>query len=408
MKRQYLYFILITCCLLTSGKQKVNAQDRGAVWVHGFNDNSNQWNNWAGTFTSQRRLNTQSNGSYDSNSGVGYMANLVKNSYGNNNNANRIYFGHSLGGVIGRDIDVNNNGQFGGIITAGSPLDGARIANTLLNGEVANCVVDGVDRVTMGPLAQIGPVAYFVGGIIVNAIPPFLQDVVNSKFGNNQTVNELKENSTYINGIKNNNTITPKVNIYGNEDAPVSWRLASTATNQDITSIVATAGDVYEAAMWVNIGLAASTGWFTLGISAAYFGYVAYKWNVGANWWRYDSEGNWNYLIGSGIPSSNTVCFSQIVWEDPCMPSENASTLEYLSCWQERVYSFCHTYYSTVNGQSDGFIKASSQTGYYSSWASNATQIEAQGVNHLEMSTHETMRDIYNGIFNAHVLCVDT
>jgi hypothetical protein len=50
---------------------------------------------------------------------------------------------------------------------------------------------------------------------------------------------------------------------------------------------------------------------------------------------------------------------------------------------------------------SDGFIKAPSQTGYYSAWSNNATKIEALGVNHLEMKEHEEMRRIYTDIFEG-------
>ena len=402
MKRQLLYFIIFTCCLFTASNKTLFAQDRGSVWVHGFNDGSGQWANWAGTFEVQRRFTIQSNGNFDSNNGVGNMAGQVRGNYGNNNDAQRIYFGHSMGGVVGRDIDVNNNGQFGGIITAGAPFDGARVANTAFNGELLNCIGDGLWRILRGPTAQLGPTTYFVSGVVVNSLPPLFQTVVNQRLGNNQTVNDLQENSGYINGIRNNNTNTPKVSIYGNEDAPVSWRIASTATGTNFTSIVNTAGDVYEAAMWVNIGLAAATGWFTFGISAAYYGWVAYEWSVGTDWWRYGSEGNWNYLIGASTPSSNTVCYQQMNWDgfNQCMNAAGNSSA-YMSCQQQNTYQVCYTYYSNVNGLSDGFIKASSQSGYNSGWANNSTRIEAQGVNHLEMGTHERMGQIYNDILNG-------
>lgn len=402
MKRQYLYFIIFTCCLIITSKQDFFAQDRGAVWVHGFGSNNGEWANWANTFTNQRQLQTQSNGSFGSNGGVADMAGQVRNSYGNNNDAQRIYFGHSMGGVVGRDIDVITNGQFGGIITAGAPFDGARIANTAFNGELVNCVGDGLWRILRGPTAQIGPTAYFISGVIVNSLPPYFQTVVNQQIGNNQTANDLQENSGYINGIRNNNTNTPKVSIYGNENAPVSWRIATTLTGTDVVSIVNTAGDVYEAAMWVNIGLAAATGWWTFGIGAAYFGWVAYEWSVGTDWWRYGSEGNWNYLIGASTPSSNTVCYQQMNWDgfNQCMNAAGNSSA-YMSCQQQNTYQICYTSFSSVNGLSDGFIKASSQSGYNSGWANNSTRIEAQGVNHLEMGTHETMGNIYNDIFNG-------
>jgi pimeloyl-ACP methyl ester carboxylesterase len=402
MKRQHIYITVLIYCLFFIDRQSLYAQDRGAVWVHGFGSNSGEWANWANTFTGQRQLQTQSNGSFDSNNGVGNMAGQVMGSYGNNNDAQRIYFGHSMGGVVGRHIDVNANGQFGGIITAGAPFDGARIANTAFNGELVNCVNDGIWRVLRGISAQSGIFTYAILGITVNSLPPYFQTVVNQQLGNNQTVNDLQENSGYINGVRNNNTNTPKVSIYGDENAPVSWRIATTLTGTDVVSVVNTAGDVYETMMWVNIGLAAATGWWTFGIGAAYFGWVAYEWSVGTDWWRYGSEGNWNYLIGASTPSSNTVCYDQMNWDgfNQCMINAGTSSA-YTSCQQQNTYQVCYTYYSNVNGLSDGFIKASSQSGYNSGWANNSTRIEAQGVNHLEMGTHERMGQIYNDIFNG-------
>ena len=413
MKEQFIYTTLIALCVIFTSKQFVFAQDRGAVWVHGFGSGSGEWANWANTFTGAngRRLTTQSNGNFDSNNGVNNMAGQVRSSYEFSSDPQRIYFGHSMGGVVGRDINISNPADFGGIITAGAPLDGARIANTAFNGELLNCVSDGIWRVLRGPTAQIGPVTYFVSGVVVNSIPPVFQTVVNQRLGNNQTVNDLQENSGYINGVRNNNTGTPKISIYGNENAPVSWRIATTATGTDFTSIVSTAGDVYEAAMWVNIGLAATTGWFTFSISAAYFGWVAYEWSVGTDWWRSGSEGNYNYLIGASIPSSQTTCYQTLNQQafNECMNSSCAGGAcngsngfaVYQSCQQQNTFQQCYTSFSGVNGQSDGFIKASSQSGYNSGWANNSTRIEAQGVNHLEMGTDATMQGIYNDIFNG-------
>ncbi len=73
----------------------------------------------------------------------------------------------------------------------------------------------------------------------------------------------------------------------------------------------------------------------------------------------------------------------------------------YMSCQQQHTYTQCYTYFSSVNGQSDAFIKVPSQQGFSSTWSNNAVKIEAQGVNHLEMKKHDTMRDIYTDIFNG-------
>jgi hypothetical protein len=73
----------------------------------------------------------------------------------------------------------------------------------------------------------------------------------------------------------------------------------------------------------------------------------------------------------------------------------------YMSCQQQNTYTQCDTYNSSVNGQSDAFIKAASQSGYNSTWSNNATRIEAIGVNHLEMRNHARMETIYREIFEG-------
>jgi hypothetical protein len=84
-----------------------------------------------------------------------------------------------------------------------------------------------------------------------------------------------------------------------------------------------------------------------------------------------------------------------------------ATVAQYMQCQQQSMQTVTSTTYSPVNGLSDGFIKAPSQTGFNSPWSNNATKIEALGVNHLEMREHEEMRRIYNGIFDRTILGVD-
>ena len=63
-----------------------------------------------------------------------------------------------------------------------------------------------------------------------------------------------------------------------------------------------------------------------------------------------------------------------------------------------------HSYTRLIQEESDGFIARASQVGSKTNtW--NPTQVEARGVNHLEMGTHpETeriLRNAWNGIYGA-------
>lgn len=403
---------LLVACLCWLAALTAQAQDRGSVWVHGLGSNSaGEWAQWQNLFTNERQLNNLSRGNFDTDQGINGMANQVRSTYGGDSRT--IFFGKSMGGVVGRELDVNQNGSFGGIITAGSPLDGARIANSVRSGEATNAVEDGVNAAIEGPRRQLGIVAYVVSGIVINDQIRKLTQTANSFVSNNftQGPTDLAENSGYMNsGIRNAQTGTAKLLVYGNEESPVHWRIASQLffdNDDDLVGYMRTAGDVYDAAMWVNYGLAAASGVFTFGLSAIYFVWVADGWSQGMNWIRYDSERVWNNLIGAGTPSTNTVCSTQIDWNgfNQCMSSlgHQATYQDYQNCQQQNSSQYCYTYYASVNGQSDAFIKAPSQTGYNSAWANTATRIEARGANHLEMRKHPRMEQIYRGVFEGNV-----
>ena len=405
--------VFLQLCVLSGVFVKTaDAQRRGVVWVHGLNSNSSEWSNWDNIFSAERQINTLNRSSYNTDVGVQNMANQVAGNYGADNR--NIYFGHSMGGVVGRDIDVRFNNTFGGIVTAGSPFDGARISNAARSGEASNMIIDGIDRILQGPSRQLGPVAFFIETFVVDGIVRLLDNTINlfglRNFGS-QGGDDLQESSGYMNnGIRNQQTSTAKIHIYGNEDGPTPWRLASQAIgngdDDQYVSLVRTAGDVYEAAMWINYGIAVVSGIFTFGIAAAYPAWVGEGWSQGMNWWRYDSERNWNHLIGSDIPSTKTLCSMDLDFQgfNNCMSQyagTQATYQQYITCQNQNTHQNCYTYYASVNGQSDAFIKSPSQTGYNSNWSSGASTIEARGVNHLEMKKHPRMRDIYNEIFNG-------
>jgi pimeloyl-ACP methyl ester carboxylesterase len=440
MKRQILYTTVIAFCLLLIEKQYVYAQNRGAIWVHGLKDNSGRIHDWVDIFSEhraggqtvlgERSLTTLNNdrirleGSnddwrgYATSGGVDAMANDIRSTF--QQNPQNIYFGHSMGGVAGRAIDVNHTGEFGGIITAGSPLDGARIANSARNNDTNWWAVDGIERVTRGPFRQFGPFTYNILNFAVNDLLTVLLFPVFDAFGlresNNQGVTDLAENSGYMNsGIRNSQTNTPKIHIWGNEEGPTFWRLVSQSIgngdDNQWVNVANTAGDVYEAGMWVNIGLAIATGWWTFGFGAVWYIYTADGWSAGADWWRDGADRGWNYLIGSGTPSSYTVCYQALNTQgfNNCMSSScqggacngsNAYPI-YTTCQQQNTYTQCYTYNSTVNGQSDAFIKVPSQQGFSSVWSNNAIKVEARGVNHLEMGKHPRVREILDEAFDG-------
>lgn len=419
-----IYYLLI----LWVFSYTIEAQNRGAIFMHGLNDNWTQWRTYSNRFTSSRRIDGLANPSLDTKQGIEQIANQCRNGdganyvgYAGSQNPNNIFFGHSMGGVVGRHLDVRPNAGFGGIITAGSPLDGAKIVNSIQNGNATWYVADGQSRVLRG---LVRDVAYFVPGLeqIVDKVLFGLVAVEQLFFispeVSGQGPQDLGEGSSYMNTWQNRNqqTNTAKIHIYGNENSPTVWRLISCAigdgkhsggNDEEYVRLARTAGDISEAAMWANIAVGTwqvIASWACGGCAGWYWFYAADGWREGMNWWRDDSDRGWNVLIGSDTPASKTVCYQNVNWQafGQCMNNAGSSAA-YMYCQNASIYTDCYTYYASVNNQSDAFIKAPSQIGYNSEWSNNAVKIEALGVNHLEMGDHPTMDGVYNRIFENNV-----
>lgn len=407
MKKIILIIYIALPIFLLNNRISSAQTDRTPIYVHGLGDNSSQWAGWQTLFSQERRISTGSNNSYNSINGISNFAGQVPNVTYNNT----IFFGHSTGGVVARHIEQTRSNPFGGIITAGAPMDGARISNSLNSGQTANFIVDGSDKVLRGPIRQLGLAAAIVYAVAGHKLKSVAEDKVNDVLVRSQvstTSNDLAEGSAYMNnGYRNNYTAMPKIHIYGNENSPVLWRIASTAFFQnfgsyvDFVDVTQQANSVYTANKWANIaaGVASVFG-------APYYFWVADGWADGANWLNDGSERGWNDLIGSSIPASITTSAQSMDYNsfNQCMSNYSPATYDqYRQCQQQSLYTVYYTSYSPVNSLSDGFIKAPSQTGFYSAWSNGATRIEALGVNHLEMREHEVMRNIYNGVFDLSI-----
>ncbi len=401
---------------------KTTAQDRGSVWVHGLNSSGDNWSKWEQLFTQERKMFDRTYRgqpyTYNTTGGVQNAALSVRYSY--TPDTRTIYFGHSMGGVIGREVDVSYPNSVGGFVSFGSPFDGANIANSVRNGAANSFISDGVNKVTRGPSRQLGPVVYIIWNLVVDDVVRSIQDKLTNVYSqNDQGITDLQEGSSYLqSGIRNSQTVTPKIHVYGNEQSPVLWRYASAANEYSngrpafndtyFVDFANTAGDVYEAAMWINYGAAAATGWFTFGIGAIYFYWVGNGWMDGKNWWRYDSESGWNSLIGANTSSYKTVTYTNFNYNlfSQCLYNSGGYGSSYYpnryqQCAAQAQVTTTYYYYSPVNGQSDAFIKAPSQTGYNSAWSNNATIIEAFGVNHIEMLDNPKVGSIMNSIFDG-------
>lgn len=381
------------------------AQDRGAIYVHGLGENANEWAQWRALFNQERRMLVGSNNPYTSTTGVANFANQVPTPANNNT----IIFGHSAGGVVARHIERTRTNPFGGIITAGSPLDGAKVSNNLANGQASSYIVNSVDKVLKGPIRDFGQalgVIYEVAGHRLKSYAEaYVNEVLNDMLGG-ATATDLAEGSAYMNnGWRQQASTMPKIHIYGNENAPVLFRIATAALGlapDELVGKAQTAYDVCHAAELSHRGLA-----FTDPFHAIQHNWIADGWKSSADWINGGGETGWNDLIGASIPASITTSSQVLDYNqlNQCLMqyAPQATYEQYMQCQQQSTSTVYYTTYSPVNGRSDGFIKAPSQSGFNSTWSNNATKVEALGVNHLEMRNHAEILAVYRRIFNGQV-----
>lgn len=223
------------------------AQQRGVDWVHGMGGNATSLADVAHYYQNvqNRPILSPTRNSYDTNNGVIVMANGVRGMTGG---ANRLAISHSMGGVAVRQVDIWNQGQWSGIVTMGSPLRGARIANSAQNGTSANFINNAIHQMMRGPnsgtsLALLVPGAGILlaeGTTLINQILYSVnvgqlasQTIMNGVGLVGQTATDLAQGSGYLTSISNNYTNTPKILIWGNETDPIFWRTMGSMAEHD-------------------------------------------------------------------------------------------------------------------------------------------------------------------------------
>jgi pimeloyl-ACP methyl ester carboxylesterase len=238
---KFIYGILALCWLpLSMDAQPGITQNRRVNFLHGLNGSNGSWNPFATFLRDQdnRRMNI-TNPSFTSDGGLGAIASDASGQSVLNPDA--IAICHSMGGVIARRIDraaTSPNQTFGGIITVGSPMDGAPVANSVVNGDAGRAIGDAFYAISRGPLASLGfanfTVQFFGNSVGAFFLPEWLDRTIGpSAFGNDAaTLNDLKVGGSGIESDKNANpTNTPKISIWGNEDSPTHWNIIQTGSH---------------------------------------------------------------------------------------------------------------------------------------------------------------------------------
>ena len=385
-------------------------RDRNVVWVHGRGEDDDFWKAYAAAFEADYPRMNAINETYDTDAMffMGYgspsHAGITAQSP-----ANSIAVGHSMGGVaIAGDISRENPNQYKGIITVGSPLRGARIVNAHRSGELGRALERGTKALVAGPVWF----DVIIGNVVAKELMIVLKDKLAPDDINNASAWELQEGSVYLNRLANHIPTIPHLAIWGNENRPVLWRFAGTAS-EDITSgilrnmyeakMVRTVKQIQAIYLAFAISYAAKAvanifvpfvGW----VAAAWDVYRADQWRRGYNYLRHNAESDWNNLIGATGTEQRERCDMQSGgWycDDPD---------RWRTCYYRPERQVCYKYTHHFSGESDGFISKHSQIGEYTQFAKgDYDEREAVGANHLEQNRHREVKKWLKAAFDGDI-----
>lgn len=384
---KYILFLLLTIPVLS-----LNAQDRNVVWVHGLDGDQSSWAHYEDIFSRERQINSHRK-TYNTSITIDYTANQVISSVddilGNGaTNSRNIAIGHSMGGVVIRDVDrlTGTNKRFGGLITVTAPNYGAPIANSILDGSLESAAINACNKISAGPIVQSLSLPWNIVGNITNQIlcNYFIDNDLVQNLQGNPTINsDLRVGSATINALNAYNTTTPRICIYAQENSPVHWRMFSSETSDnandtEIVSYVNTARNIYNAYYDYNIAKGIANSWNPW-LSVLYFNRAA-QWKKGRDWID-DSETIWNALI----KTSRYETYTYTYWDYRCIydwadPMKLRPPLPDECVWQW-VY-VTETRRVAVSYPSDGLLPEYSQK---LQGLPGGNYYHVNGANHLEV-----------------------
>ena len=316
--------VILFIALITISKS-ITAQ-RNVFWVHGNGSNGLAWNyledNLEGNnygVTGLYRLTTKSKLPYNTASGVSsFVSDFISQNPDNffavpSGNQPSIAICHSMGGLMFRHFDLVNPNKIGGIITVGTPLRGAKVANSFIDGSVKNYVDNASYQLNkaINDDYNVNQLPYVITalGNLKSKLSAFsygnFKDQI-SGFASPPTVVDLAENST-INNVDGGHSAstTPKISIYGNEASPVFWRLVGSAKSK-VHPIDEQDGPnsgeadrnklanyfAYERDSYYSLVVSSPLNLFGWNLSF-YYSYLASEYNDGLTWIQSDSENGW-------------------------------------------------------------------------------------------------------------------
>ncbi|MGY6521326.1 MAG: esterase/lipase family protein [Mongoliitalea sp.] len=385
-----------------------NAQNKTTFWLHGLGDNDKAWLHYATIFEAERQMNSN-RPDYTSNAGV--VSSTATISGRITPNLQNIGIGHSMGGVVLRNLDRVSSAssrRINGLITVASPNSGAGIANSFDDQSLLKASQKACTDISAGPSSELFSLPWkmielkFASSIGASLTSKALcelfvtNDLLEKYAGSATARADLKMGSPLLSQINTQSSSIPRLTMIAEENRPVHWRmLSSTLTRNNSSPSDQLLPDVITGVEVIYNGffVARTSGAVANAIlgfinpilfaKAALNTYKATKWKKGVDWLR-DSETIWNgltkasrleserYWVWTWIPCE-TIPGRQLLIDDIGRDRDQ-------SCGE---WGFVErTRQVMVHYPSDGFIPSYSQD-IASLPASNRYFI--QGANHIEV-----------------------
>jgi hypothetical protein len=212
------------------------------------------------------------------------------------------------------------------------------------------------------------------------------------------TAADLDPTGAYMQGMVGQGTASPKIQIWGNEDNPVLWRLAGTFAGEsdqwgvDLVNRIAgyydTAADIEFTTSWLP-------GFIFL---HGYYNHRGHQWQAGATWLRDTSNPAWQALIGSGYTTQQTVQYQ--VYDYSCGSVAQLCDPQDTSCSDDACLSWVPMQINVyVTDPSDGVVPGRSARNDGGAWRGYI--IEAPHVNHMEMLKYDQIDPTFRPIFDG-------
>lgn len=324
--------------------------DRNVIWVHGLGGNQSSWQHYDEVLEAERKIHTV-RGTHVTSNGLGAAASSaeswIESALPGNaaTKATNIGIGHSMGGLIIREIDgttTTGNKYFGGFITVATPNKGAYIANSVNNGDANNFLSHTCNQLLAGPAATNWVNSLF-GGLTPANFCDLTESAFLDDFISGTTAISIAEDSDDMNTLATYSHNLPRIALWGEENSPVHWRLISTMIEEDpnltenstinnILAIISQPNDTWfitvaDTAKWVYVNMEAyhnglgnicshwPMNWFNYcDNQATQHYYKASQWRKGKVWFN-QSEGLYTAIMGGTQTTTEEVTTTEWI---PC------------------------------------------------------------------------------------------